>query len=164
MNIMTQQIQEDAIDLNIRIQPIACKRKQESVDKVIIADIGSFASECAWKRSIGHIVLISGDRDYSHILSSYANKPYIGQIILFHHEQTNDKLKSNVNKSFCLFYDPNKINTEQKENDNDNDDSVDLKSYKNRVVGGSVNGNQWPSLKNKKKKNKRRRNKKRVNK
>lgn len=144
--MMTEQMQEDAIDLNIRIQPVACKRKQESVDKVIIADIGSFVSECAWKRGIGHIVLISGDRDYSHILGSYANKPYIGQIVLFHNEQTNDKLKSNANKCFCLFHDPNKMNAEQKYNDDEDDDS---KSYKNCVIGGAVNANQWPGLKDK---------------
>merc|ERR1719461_973713 len=149
MTLISQQMQEDAIDLNIRIQPVVCHRKQESVDKVIIADIGCFASECAWNRRIGHIVLISGDRDYSHVLSSYANKPYIGKIILIHNEQTNPKLISVADHGFCLFRDPNRMHmraadTEQKSDDDDNGKKSASMSYKNSIVGG--NSSRWPRL------------------
>merc|ERR1719461_1099902 len=148
MTLISQQMQEDAIDLNIRIQPVVCHRKQESVDKVIIADIGCFASECASNRRVGHIVLISGDRDYSHVLSSYANKPYIGKIILIHNEQTNPKLISVADHGFCLFRDPNRmhlnaVDTEHKSNDDDdNEKKSTLMSYKNSIVGVG-NSSRW---------------------
>merc|ERR1719461_1771162 len=144
MTLISQQMQEDAIDLNIRIQPVVCHRKQESVDKVIIADIGCFASECAWNRRVGHIVLVSGDRDYSHVLSAYANKPYIGKIILIHNEQTNPKLISVADHGFGLFRDPNRmhmnaVDTEHKSNDDDDNEKKSTLSYKNIIVGGVGN-------------------------
>ena len=47
MQRLHQKTREDATDLGILMMDVASKRKQESVDKRIIADIGIFAADLA---------------------------------------------------------------------------------------------------------------------
>eukprot|EP01083_Nonionella_stella_P098413 276733_1 len=49
----------------------------EEVDKRIIADIGIYGGECAYKGTKGSIIVISKDNDYSYILSTLSAKPWI---------------------------------------------------------------------------------------
>eukprot|EP01084_Bolivina_argentea_P299789 516800_1 len=84
---------------------VATKRKQESVDKRIIADIGLFAAELAESKGndIGHIVLISGDSDYGYILARLRDKAYIGKIIIFINDYTKETLIQHADHTHCLF-------------------------------------------------------------
>ena len=83
---------------------VASKRKQASVDKRRIADMGLFAAELAEsKGDIGHIVLVSGDSDYGYILARLRDKSYIGKVMLFMNDYTKDTLKQHADYTFELF-------------------------------------------------------------
>ena len=76
--------------------------KREAVDKRIIADIALDLYE--WKgKSINSIALISGDKDYSYLLSKIKNKPEIKKSFLFifeHSQEVNNNLRHSVDKCF----------------------------------------------------------------
>eukprot|EP00486_Rosalina_sp_Unknown_P004599 CAMPEP_0201574894 /NCGR_PEP_ID=MMETSP0190_2-20130828/19688_1 /ASSEMBLY_ACC=CAM_ASM_000263 /TAXON_ID=37353 /ORGANISM="Rosalina sp." /LENGTH=462 /DNA_ID=CAMNT_0048003783 /DNA_START=180 /DNA_END=1569 /DNA_ORIENTATION=- len=105
MQRLHQKTRENATDLGVLMMDVASKRKQESVDKRIIADIGLFAAELAESKGndIGHIVLVSGDSDYGYILARLRDKSYIGKVILFINDYTKETLTQHADFTHCLF-------------------------------------------------------------
>ena len=105
MNKLHPKRRENATDLGILMMDVASKRKQESVDKRIIADIGLFAAELAESKGndIGHIVLVSGDSDYGYILARLRDKSYIGKVMLFINDYTKETLKHHADYTYVLF-------------------------------------------------------------
>ena len=105
MQRLHQRTRENATDLGILTMDVASKRKQESVDKRIIADIGLFACDLAETNGneIGHIVLISGDSDYGYVLARLKDKPYIGKVLIFMNDFTKETLKQHADYTHCLF-------------------------------------------------------------
>lgn len=105
MQRLHQKTRENATDLGVLMMDVASKRKQESVDKRIIADIGLFAAELAESKGndIGHIVLVSGDSDYGYILARLRDKSYIGKVILFINDYTKETLTQHADYTYCLF-------------------------------------------------------------
>ena len=93
-----QRTRENASDLGILMMDVASKRKQESVDKRIIADIGLFAAE--WAESKGNDI---GDSDYGYILARLRDKAYIGKIIIFINDYTKETLIQHADFTHCLF-------------------------------------------------------------
>ncbi|ETO03820.1 hypothetical protein RFI_33582, partial [Reticulomyxa filosa] len=73
---------EDLTDSGVRVMDVPTKRKQESVDKQIIADIALHAADLAERRQSGAICLISDDSDFGYVLSRLRNRPQINRIIL----------------------------------------------------------------------------------
>jgi len=105
MQRLHEKTRSNASDLGILMMDVASKRKQESVDKRIIADIGLFAAELAESggHEVGHIVLVSGDSDYGYILARLRDKSYIGQIIIFINDYTKETLTQHADHTHCLF-------------------------------------------------------------
>jgi len=105
MERLQPRTRENATDLGVLCMDVATKRKQESVDKRIIADIGLFAAELAENsgNDIGHIVLVSGDSDFGYILARLRDKSYIGKIVMFVNDFAKDTLTQHADHSCCLF-------------------------------------------------------------
>lgn len=105
MQRLHQRTRENATDLGILMMDVASKRKQESVDKRIIADIGLFAADLAENKGndIGHVVLVSGDSDYGYILARLRDKSYIGKIIIFINDYTKETLIQHADHTAVLF-------------------------------------------------------------
>ena len=106
MQRLHQRTRENATDLGILTMDVASKRKQESVDKRIIADIGLFACDLAETNGneIGHIVLVSGDSDYGYVLARLKDKPYIDKIMIFMNDFTKETLIQHADYTHCLFH------------------------------------------------------------
>lgn len=104
MNRIHEKVRSDCTDLGLLMMDVPSKRKQESVDKRIIADIGLCAADLAQSTDTGILVLISGDSDYGYILSRLRNRSYIKHILVFGNNLTKDTLKMHADKFFSLFY------------------------------------------------------------
>ncbi|ETO29852.1 hypothetical protein RFI_07267 [Reticulomyxa filosa] len=88
---------EDFTDSGVRIMDVPTKRKQESVDKRIIADLALNAADLAQRKQRGVICLISGDSDFGYVLSRLHGRPQISSIILITKTtHVRESLKSHV--------------------------------------------------------------------